>query len=300
MKLYKKIILLMILSSPFTLVQATEDAFPARAQFPGIPTMEMAELAQIQSKVVIIDTRSQLEFETLQIKGALNLPIADKNFGDHIQALRAKTDKQLVFYCNGRTCHKSYLAVKEAQRRHITNTVAYDAGMFEWAKAYPQHTVLLGKSPIDAHDILSDSQFEQHLLDSEQFTQRAFDMGSKSVIIDVRDKFQRAGAGIFETKERWITLDDREKLQQMLASAIKEKRTLFFYDEVGKQVQWLQYALIRAGLKDYYFLKHGAEGYFAKMMKDNGLKFGGLIPRNTAPALFKQNPLAWLQPGNYG
>lgn len=269
-----KIMMLLLLASIFTSSYAKDEGFPARAEFPGIPVMELTELAKQMNTAVIIDTRSQLEFETLQIKGAINLPIADKAFGDNIQALRAKTSKPLVFYCNGRTCHKSYLAVKEAQRRHIDNTFAYDAGMFDWAKTYPQHTVLLGKSPIDAHDILSEAQFTQRLLDSDEFAQRAFDMGAKSIIIDVRDKFQRAGAGIFATKERWITLDDREKLQQMLQTAAKEKRTLFIYDEVGKQVQWLQYALVRAGVKDYYFLKNGAHGYFAKMMKESGIKLG--------------------------
>ncbi len=286
--MFNKIIYLILLFGIVTISQAKDEGFPARAQFPGIPVIEMADLVKQLDSVLVIDTRSQLEYETLQIKGALHIPIADKTFGDNIQALRARTNKTLVFYCNGRSCHKSYLAVKEAQRRNIANTLAYDAGMFEWAKAYPQHTVLLGKSPINVQDILSDSQFEQHLLDSEQFTQRAFDMGSKSVIIDVRDKFQRAGAGIFETKERWVTLDDREKLQQMLTAAAKEKRTLFIYDEVGKQVQWLQYALIRAGLKDYYFLKHGAQGYFAKMMKDHGIKLGLLTPQGVKQPEFVQ------------
>ena len=227
---------------------------------------------------MIIDTRSELEFTTLQIKGAINLPITDKSFGDRIQALRATTDKALVFYCNGRTCHKSYLAVKEAQRRKISNTYAYDAGMFDWAKAYPQHTVLLGKSPIQPQDILNDAQFEKHVLDIDQFTQMAFDMGSKSMLIDVRDMYQRAGAGIFAGRERWITLDDREKLQQVFEQAVREKRTLFIYDEVGKQVQWLQYAIIRSGLKDYYFLKNGAKGYFAKMMKEGGFNVSLVMP----------------------
>lgn len=245
------------------------EGFPGRAEFPGIPTMEIADLEKQMDKVMIVDTRSSLEFETLQIKGSINLPIADKSFGDQIASLRVKTDKPIVFYCNGRTCHKSYLAVKEAQKHNVSNTFAYDAGMEDWAKVYPQHTVLLGKSPIEKHDIISHNAFEQHLLDSETFAQRAFDMGSKSIILDVRDKFQRAGAGIFATKERWVTLDDREKLRQVIEQAVKEKRTLFIYDEVGKQVQWVQYALVRAGLKDYYFLKHGAHDYFTKMYKES-------------------------------
>ncbi|MBI3561945.1 MAG: rhodanese-like domain-containing protein [Gammaproteobacteria bacterium] len=259
----------MLLSTVYN-THAKEEGFPGRLEFPGIPTMEIAELNKQLNQVVVVDTRSQLEYETLQIKGALNLSIADKTFGDKIQALRLKTDKPLVFYCNGRDCHKSYLAVKEAQRRHIENTFAYDAGMFDWAKAYPEHTVLLGKNPINPQDILSEAQFERHLLDSDSFTQQAFDLGSKSIIIDVRDKYQRAGAGVFATKERWITLDDREKLQQVFAQAVKDKRTLFIYDEVGKQVQWLQYAIERAGLKDYFFMKHGAKAYFTKMMKESG------------------------------
>jgi len=273
---------LMVLVVMLTPALAKDEGFPGRAQFPGIPVIEMAALAQQMGKAMIIDTRSQLEFDTLQIKGAINLPIADKDFGDRIQALRATTDKSLVFYCNGRTCHKSYLAVKEAQRRKINNTFAYDAGMFDWAKSYPQHTVLLGKNPIHPQDILSDAHFEQHLLDTERFTQMAFDMGSKSILLDVRDMYQRAGAGIFATKERWITLDDRERLQQVFEQAARENRTLFIYDEVGKQVQWLQYAMVRSGLKDYYFLKHGAKGYFAKMMKEGGFNMSLTTPTKTA------------------
>lgn len=280
MKPFIQLNVLMAFILVLTPVFAKDEGYPGRAQFPDIPVIDMSTLAQQMDKVMIIDTRSQLEFDTLQIKGATNLPIADKSFGERLQALRAITDKSLVFYCNGRTCLKSYLAVKEAQRRKINNTFAYDAGMFDWAKAYPQHTVLLGKSPIQPQDILNDVQFEQHLLDTDQFAHMAFDMGSKSILIDVRDMYQRAGAGIFATKERWITLDDREKLQQVFEQAVREKRTIFIYDEVGKQVQWLQYAIIRAGVKDYYFLKHGAKGYFAKMMKEGGFNMSFGLPAN--------------------
>jgi len=33
------------------------------------------------------------------------------------------------------------------------------------------------------------------------------------------------------------------------------------YDKVGKQTRWFQYYLEQQGLKDYYFLAGGAEGY---------------------------------------
>ena len=42
---------------------------------------------------------------------------------------------------------------------------------------------------------------------------------------------------------------------------------IFIYDEVGKQVRWLQYALEKANVKNYYFMHNGARGYYDIMAK---------------------------------
>ncbi|MEK7816390.1 MAG: hypothetical protein AAB294_06180, partial [Pseudomonadota bacterium] len=47
----------------------------------------------------------------------------------------------------------------------------------------------------------------------------------------------------------------------IIERAKKEKKTLLVYDQVGKQVQWFQYYLESRGLKDYYFMKGGAQAY---------------------------------------
>lgn len=46
-----------------------------------------------------------------------------------------------------------------------------------------------------------------------------------------------------------------------MAEAKKARKTLLVYDKVGKQVRWFQYYLEQQGLKDYYFLAGGAEGF---------------------------------------
>lgn len=251
-----------------TSVQANKSGFPGRAEFPDVPIYEKADLMKNFQQVVIVDTRSSLEFDTLRITGAINIPVAGKSFEDEVKALRASTDKPIVFYCNGRTCMKSYLSVRKATAAKVSNTHAYDAGMFEWAESYPTHAELLGKSPVQKADIISLAKFKKHLLEPGTFSEEAYGLGTRSLILDVRDKYQRGAAGLFPGAERWASLDDREKLKSYIEQAKKENKTLFIYDEVGKQVRWLQYALERAGVSNYYFMDKGAKAYYADMMKE--------------------------------
>ena len=251
---------------------ASNNAFPGRAKYPDVPVIEKQALLGKMNQVVIVDARSSLEFDTLRIKGAINIPVASKTFEDQIKALRAKTSKTIVFYCNGRTCMKSYLAVRKSEAVNVKDVIAYDAGMFEWAKTYPQHAELLGKSPVNTTDIISKSKFKKRLLDPTTFETQAFALGKKTLILDVRDKYQRGAAGFFPAQEVWASMDDQKKLQQLINQAKKENKTLFIYDEVGKQVRWLQYALEQAKVKDYFFMAKGAKGYYANMMKDFGIR----------------------------
>lgn len=247
---------------------ANDKGFPGRVKFPEVKTLDLSELQDRLDQVVIVDARSRLEFDTLRITGAVNIPVAAKSFEAEIQALRDTTAKPIVFYCNGRTCMKSYLAARKAAAVGVKNTYAYDAGMFEWARAYPQHAQLMGKSPIEISDIISGDKFQQHLLHPEAFSNEANRLGEQSMILDVRDKYQRGATGLFPAVERWVSLDQKEKLNQFLKRASSENKTLFIYDEVGKQVRWLQYALEEANVDNYYFMQKGAKAYFDEMMSD--------------------------------
>ena len=255
----------------FGLVMASANAssteFPGRAEFPDIPVYELSKLKKSFNQVVIVDTRSKYEYDTLKIKGSIHIPVASKKFEQEVQKLRIRTDKPIVFYCNGRTCYKSYLAVKKSTVAGIKNTFAYDAGIFEWTKAQPEKSELLGRSPVNPKKLLDSKIYQARLLNPNEFSDRILSTGNRSMVLDVRDLYQRAGVGFYPGKERWVSLDDKAKLAKFLEKAKAKKKVLFIYDEVGKQVRWLQYALEEMGIKDYYFMDKGAKAYYASISR---------------------------------
>jgi len=132
---------------------AVDDKYPGRSEYPDVLIYEKSELFNNFSDVVLVDTRSKYEYETLRIKGAVNIPVASKDFDEKVTQLRASTTKPIVFYCNGKTCYKCYRAGRKANSLNIEDTYAYDAGVYEWAKTYPNHVVLLGMRPIVTGEI---------------------------------------------------------------------------------------------------------------------------------------------------
>ena len=74
-----------------------KEGFPGRAEYPEIPVYTKAELSKEFNNVVIVDARSSLEFDTLRIKGAVNIPVADKkNFGKRVKALYQQHKKAVA------------------------------------------------------------------------------------------------------------------------------------------------------------------------------------------------------------
>ena len=252
-----------ICSQPLT----AADGFPGRERFPDVPIIEIKDLYQQLSDVVIIDARSNYEYETLRIKGAVNQPVANEDFEFRILDISHKTNKPLVFYCNGHTCMKSYIAAKKSMIAGVEKVYAFDAGIFDWARAYPKQAELLGRSPVDQKHLISQKEFKSRLLHPDRFSQFIINDKDKSIVVDVRDKYQRAGIGFYPGLERWASLDDREKLNRYIQRAKLENKTLYIYDEVGKQVRWLQYALEREGIKNYYFMEKGARAYYDMLAK---------------------------------
>ena len=251
-------VLLLLLSS---LLSAEE--FPGRKEFPDVNVMLTQELNQRFDEVVIVDTRSQYEYETLRIKGSINIPVSQHTFEKRLRRIRARSSKAIVFYCNGRTCYKSYIAAKKARQAGVNKVYAYDAGVFEWVINNPDKGELLGQAPVDTKQLIVAQRFKSRLLKPAAFSERILELGKDSMVLDIRDEFQRAGVGFFPGKERWASLDDKNKLLRVLRRAKKNGKTLFIYDEVGKQVRWLQYALEDLGFENYYFMDKGAKAYYS-------------------------------------
>ena len=236
---------------------ATADEFPMRVRYPDVDVISTGQLAKVYTDVVIVDVRTKYEYDTLHIKDAMLIPLGP-GFGDKIAALRAKSgSKQIVFYCNGKTCHKSYEAAVLAEHARVNNVVAYDAGIFDWAKAQPERTVLRGRSPIKPTDLISSEDFKVHQIEPKDFAS----LVDASIVLDVRDRRQRDTA-LFPFKEQRAQLDETQKLDAIIEEAKTKHKALLVYDEVGKQVQWFQYHLESKGLKNYFFMKGGAQAYF--------------------------------------
>ena len=155
----------------FSCLICAEEQFPGRVKYKDVSYIELHDLFSRKNDVVIVDVRSQYEYDTLRIKGAINMPVASKSFESQILNLRQSTDKYIVFYCNGHRCMKSYQAVKKAQDVGVDNAVAFDGGIFDWTIAFPNDAVLLGQSPVDPNKLIGKKSYQSRLLNPDLFSE---------------------------------------------------------------------------------------------------------------------------------
>jgi len=255
----KKIFLLLLTGLLFpaiTLAQA--DDYPGRKTYPKIKVYETTQLHDNFDDVIVVDVRSRYEYETLHINSAINIPLNDRGFMEKVKALQTGP-KPIVFYCNGHTCYKSYKACIKAEKAGVNNIFAYDSGVFDWAKAYPEKATLLGKTPIDTSRLISKAELKKNMLAPKQFSSQ---ISNSTIILDIRDPKQRGLVELYPYRQENISLDDKQKLNRFLNKIKSSGKTLLVYDEAGKQVRWFQYYLVDKGIKDYYFMNGGVKQFF--------------------------------------
>ncbi len=237
---------------------AQAQEFPGRETYPNVNYYEIDELNAKLDKVIVVDVRSSYEYETLHINGAINVPLVSKTFSDRIKELAAEK-KDLVFYCNGHTCYKSYKAVLKARNAGVDQTFTFDAGIFDWANTYPEKSTLLGETPIDPAHLISKEKFAEHLLPPAKFAE---EINDNAVILDIREPAQRGLIELYPYRQENIAMSQKSKLADFLAKIKERGKTLLVYDEAGKQVAWLQYTLEAKSIPKYYFMKGGAKQFF--------------------------------------
>ncbi len=207
---------------------------------------------------------NQFEYDVVHIRGAAHVSIAKSTFEEDLEKATTEfegKDSAVAFYCNGITCSKSYKAVRKAIDLGYTNAVAYDAGIFNWTKAYPALSTLLGETPADVEKIIPSAELEVHMLDGGAFTKGG--QQSDAILIDARDSFQREEQGnpaFARNAKRWPMTPLSKKLKTAAFKQETKGKTLYVFDAVGKQVRWLQYHLKANGYTSYYFLKKGVKG----------------------------------------
>jgi len=235
--------------------------FPLRDNYSDVNTISHQELAKKIDDSLIIDVRSMYEFKVLHISNAINVPISNLGFIPTIKKMRANDDRDIVFYCNGITCEKSYLACREANKYGINNTFTFDLGLLNWAKLYPEKSAFFNHSPLDVNQLIKPEKFRKHLLLPEDFIKK---IKHDSLLIDIREPFQQ-NVLIFEKKSISASLN---KFHSALNLIKATKTPIFFYDAVGKQIRWLQYLLEKHGIENYYFMQGGVKGYLAAGLAD--------------------------------
>ena len=240
-------------------------AYPLRAKYAlvGAKSISTEDLKANLSKYTIIDARSNFEFQMFHIEGAYNIPVADAGRELKIKALEEKTKKQLVFYCNGPRCEKSYKAAVFALQAGIKSPLVYDAGILNWAEVNPKETELFGKPMESTKQLISQSEFEAHLLSPQHFYDQVL-ADPKAIVIDIRTATERAGISLIQMRDMHVEMDDPHFVE-WINTAKKENRALYFFDANGYTVQFLQYYLKNEGLTNYWFMKGGANAFMKTM-----------------------------------
>jgi rhodanese-related sulfurtransferase len=232
--------------------------FPGREKFPDVPYIISEALfeAYEAKAAVIVDVRSTIEYNVIHPVNALHIPVSKMDFVKKVKELRAaNAGKKIAFYCNGTTCFKSYIATQKAQQAGISNVFAYDGGIPEWVMVYPDKTLLLGKIVTDPEkQVIPKSEFKKKTLAFEDFKAAAKNGGG--VVVDARDAMQRAQELPGMGKTLKIPLDTF--IPNFVEKKKNQDKPLFIFDQVGKQVRWLEYYLVENGYENYYFLKGGA------------------------------------------
>lgn len=120
---------------------------------PGATVVSAADVKKLQaSGAVVVDTRTEKEFQARHIPGAVFVPYVEKSLKD--VAFNAQLDdfsgidkldksKPTVFSCNGAECWKSYKASRAAIAKGFKQVYWFRGGLPEWDQAIrPEQTAL--------------------------------------------------------------------------------------------------------------------------------------------------------------
>jgi rhodanese-related sulfurtransferase len=113
----------------------------------GAAVVDAAAVKRLQAQgAVLVDTRTQAEFEQRAIEGARWVPYLEKSLKDVVYDPKVDEftglaaldkNKPTVFFCNGAECWKSYKASRAALAAGFKQVYWFRGGMPEWNKAGP-------------------------------------------------------------------------------------------------------------------------------------------------------------------
>ena len=235
-----------------------QDGFPLRAKYPKLVPISTADFHALD-EVIVVDTRNKVEYDVIHVKGATNILVGDMK-RPQLAALRSPGGAvPIVFYCNGVTCSKSYKAAEKARLWGFKNCFVYDAGVFDWAKTHPARAEFFGKTmtpEMVKSEIIPKSKLAEVSLKPAEFLAQANAGGWE--FLDLRDRKEREEFQINVKGRKRLSMD---RFVSFLEKGAFKGKKLLIVDNVGKQVRWLHYYLVRHPEQEFRFLAGGVRAW---------------------------------------
>lgn len=242
--------------------------FPLREKYAEVEWMSTRALYDSRERVILVDSRGEIQNAVMHIPGARNLPLSGMKMGDLLHLREKDGGTPLVFYCNDENCSLSYLAVEKARSWGFENVFAYDAGLSAWLEAHADRVSFFG-------EVLSASELKAKLISNREFSAVCLDPGAFKAkasggypLFDIRDRQEQGEEPMRLPGTKTVSVD--EMVEILAHPGELPSRRFLILDELGKQVRWIQYYLERQGIDDYYFLKGGASHWRATGLGPDG------------------------------
>jgi len=240
------------------------DQFPLRAFYPSVKTIDTETLLQIYDDAVIIDVRSQFEFDVVRINKAKSLPLSAAGFINALEPERSSHAQiPLIFYCNDPSCARAFRAALLAQSTGYINVFAYDAGVFSLLDVAPEKITLMQTTPAQPARVITPQQYQKAQLDFTAFKERNSLLNAQ--IIDIRDLYRRD----LEPRLEGIRNIPLESFLNAVTNRIWTEKKLLIFDQNGEQTRLLQYFLQANGYPDYAFLQGGVQALNDEEIRQN-------------------------------
>lgn len=250
---------ILLLLFPLIAVTALAADPPASATVspPVLPASDLA--AARDGDIILVDTRSGVEWECVRIPGATNIPgesLTESALLDVRE--KAATRPKLVFYGYSTNERTLVTAATKAQSMGFAGVHVLQGGIGKWNHDYPQRTLLFGQ-PADSELAL------QRRVSAKQLAEVTMPMpvwleaaqSGKWTVIDVRRPDQRIKRGTIAVPNL-ITLTPDELVRSYRENALPLKLVLLIdYDE--SLMPWLVYYLRAFGVVDFRFAQGGSK-----------------------------------------
>lgn len=96
---------------------------------------QLKQMRQRNEDFVLINTLDEEYFEKTRIPGAVNIPQAENDFVQRVEAQAGSKDKKIVTYCASTECKSSEQGAEKLEAAGFTNVSDFQDGAQGWMQA---------------------------------------------------------------------------------------------------------------------------------------------------------------------